>query len=90
MFESLGTHQNIRAVAERFTQHAQTVWSPDTVSSTLTGPTRVLFLMLFLLSNFQKPVYHKFRFMLFTLTTRCAMLANQPAGQGTHVIMGSG
>jgi len=49
-----------------------------------------LFLMLFLLSNFQKPVYHKFRFMLFTLTTRCAMLANQPAGQGTHVIMGSG
>ena len=30
MFESLGTHQNIRAVAERFTQHAQTVWSPDT------------------------------------------------------------
>ena len=41
MFESLGTHQILRAVAERFTQHAQNVWSTDTVSSTLTGPTRV-------------------------------------------------
>ncbi len=29
-----------RAVAERFTQHAQNVWSSDTVSSTLAGPTK--------------------------------------------------
>ena len=40
VFESQDTHQILRAVAERDTQHAQNVWSPDTVSSTLTGPTK--------------------------------------------------
>ena len=41
MFNSLGTHHFLlRAVAERFTQHAQNVWSSDTVSSTLTGPAK--------------------------------------------------
>jgi hypothetical protein len=46
--------------------------------------------LFFLLSNCQKRVYHEFRFMLFTFTTRYANPANQPAGQGTHAIMGSG
>jgi hypothetical protein len=54
------------------------------------GELRINQPVMFLLSNFQKRVYHSCRFMLFTLTTRYAKPADQPAGQGTHVIMGSG